>query len=698
MIKSKLFKHSFDELSFGEASAPRDLSTGFAVRLRMAPAKDQFTRKNYPDARAERVHFELPGTLKIVTRLGVHGDRQNVPARDWISKCCTHGKDGLAPIVEARIYLTHPDHPHGTNGKWHELSVGFPLALFDDLPGRDVVLVYDGVNFYFTVDGELVDEEKPAGTLDKPFSDNYVLDRDFFPVFSVSADVRSIKRSVIEKVSDKSVNYYKPEGFNTFVGDVVNFFHDGVYHVLYLIDRRQHGKRWGGGAHYFHHLTTTDLRDWTDHGPVFELKEPWQSVGTGTMFHHKGKYWITFGWHSNRVVPAERTASPLLDAYYKEHGVMRAIPYGELGGRTPSGANFAHSDDGIHFTLGDKVIHVAENPSTYQNPDGTLSMYEWGRSWQADTVDADWRLVSEGFPKCGADAYMGNSGECPSFFRWNGYKYLLLGGSGFYSGEEEGEWVDSAALGFDIYDGQFVPMVSRFKDNRMLYAGWVGNGSWASVLLQRELLQSPGGRLGMKWIPELAPAKDELFASAGAGDAIIRLEKDRSFYIEAELDPADSTGKLALRLRNSEAPANDVELQLDLARERAQFASYHGGDCEAPVPTIREIIDSQEKVKEGTRQYLPFAGGDAPLHFRGFNFCLERVDVMKRPFTLRVVARYSPSLRATIVDAEINGQRTMVSRRLGLHADTLELAAAGGAAALGVKVYRYEEETGKRPL
>jgi hypothetical protein len=38
----------------------------------------------------------------------------------------------------------------------------------------------------------------------------------------------------------KHVHYFTPEGHNAWVGDVAVGFHDGRYHVFYLIDRRHH--------------------------------------------------------------------------------------------------------------------------------------------------------------------------------------------------------------------------------------------------------------------------------------------------------------------------------------------------------------------------------------------------------------------------------------------------------------------------
>ena len=117
------------------------------------------------------------------------------------------------------------------------------------------------------------------------------------------------------------VQFYTPRGFNTWIGDVGLYWHDGVFHVLYLLDRHHHGSRWGGGAHIFCQLVSRDLVHWTDCGPLFELERPWQSVGTGTMTFHGGRYLFVHGWHTSRTITAERTSMPLMRERAAAHGV-----------------------------------------------------------------------------------------------------------------------------------------------------------------------------------------------------------------------------------------------------------------------------------------------------------------------------------------------------------------------------------------
>ena len=48
------------------------------------------------------------------------------------------------------------------------------------------------------------------------------------------------------------------------------------------------------------------------------------------MFYHNGKYYYTFGFHTSRVIPDEKTADHLLKKYYEENEETRAFSYKEI--------------------------------------------------------------------------------------------------------------------------------------------------------------------------------------------------------------------------------------------------------------------------------------------------------------------------------------------------------------------------------
>lgn len=649
MIIQKLQRYCFDSLNFVPAVEGRGLQNGFALKIRL---------KELP-VRNGAVLFEITGGLKVYTRIVTREDAA------WYEQTehylCHEDESGKVAVLEARFNFNYPMRPD-----WKEMRIGVPLSLFD-VSKNDIYLVYDGIRIRWYWNGDPVNQNYPMGMLTVPDDAGPYVNGDLLEHADISGDIKLIRREPYEQTIDKSFAFYSPHGYNSWAGDVVNFYHDGVYHVLYLIDSHHHGNRWGSGVHHFEHITTTDFINWTDHGPVVEITEPWQSVGTGVMFRYKGKYYVSYGYHTGRVVDDDLLASPDLHEQYKKNGETRSIDYAGIfaAGKFPNGANYAVSDDGIHFTEARKQFHWAENPSIYNRGD-KLVMYTGGSVWQSPDIDGPWKLERDGFPPCGAPP-MFNNGDCPSFFELNGFKYILIGFTGYWRTEKDSdEYIDSAALGYDIYEGLNVPMVVNVN-GRLIYAGWLGGIGWGSVIVHRELIQYSDGHLGIKWLPELAPAAG---IPVSVKDA---LEPGLAYYIETDIDPGDGTGRAALRFSGE---VGGCELQLDFAAERAQFADLENG-FSAPIKP------AHEKVPHGDR---------TDIHNGSRNFSIAHVNVMKDPFTLRVLLRPSCKMGTAIIDAEIAGQRTLISNRHGLKVNRLAAAAEGRAKITELRVYRTEDE------
>ncbi len=662
MITQKLYRYCYENLEFSPVVgtvAESSLRDGFAVRLRV-------NRRNLWRERV--VVAALPGTFCLSTRI-LNKNRDVLDgyevSEQYFLEC---DADGDVAVLEASLRL---DQPFGRDKR--EMRIGIPLTEDD----TEIVLVYNKVRLYFTVDGICVNENFPVGV--PCMEDGAVFEgrTDLLAECGISYHVGAVVREEYERTMDCGISYYSPYGRNLWAGDVVNFWHDGVYHLLYLVDRHHHGNRWGGGAHYFAQLTTTDFVNWIDHGPLFELEEPWHSVGTGTMFYQNGKYYMAFGFHTDRVIPRELTYDGDFRRAYEEAGAMVPVSYDEIfaAGKYPCGTNYAVSDDGIKFQLMRTMAHCSENPSMYAGEDGLTLICGYGGSgiWKADDVFSPWRLYKGGFPQEGAASSMNNTSECPSYFEWNGYKYVLMGMNGYWRTEKDSEeFFDSAVLGYDIYDGLAVPMAVRTGDNRVIYAGWINSIGWGSVIVQRELIQYSDGRLGMKWIPECAPKKDVLLYETAAAE-MIAAEAEKSYYYEVDIVP-DAMGTFALRFDA------ECELKLDFAAEIAQFGEIGGEN----LPTARELA---QKYRDRSPWGMP------GIHLQAQNFAIEHVDVMKKPFTLRVVQRYSRKMNCVLIDAEIAGERTMLSCRHGAPVSAVMPVIGGDTKVTAVRVYAYEDET-----
>ncbi len=588
-------------------------------------------------------------------------------------------RDGKNPALRATIWLTYQPRP-----KWKSLSIELPLnALGDDWSKREIGVLYDQVNFLFTVDGVIIDRNYPVGTLDAQ-DGSTVVKTDLLQDFRFSPSVAKVSRTKVEHRSTDGIQFYTPYGHNTWCGDVVVYYKDGLFHLLYLFDRNHHGSRWGCGAHIFHHMTTRDLVNWVDHGPILELTEQWQSVGTGTMVSSGGKLLSVFGWHTTRTVDYAQTVSSQAEKYLGKNPV--AVSRKDFAPLVPSGTTYAESEDGLNFTWSEKFLNVTENPSIFEMSDGSLKLFGSSRTWSAPGIDGPWTLVDSSFPVAGKECALRSTFECPSYFEFNGYRYLLMGFTGMWAGKgEDGPYVDKAAEGLDIYDGLGVPFVAPYHDGRRILAGWPNRG-WASVLLLREVISYPDGNLGLKWVPELAPKRDVKFGSgsvSGRGRATIGVGKTTSVYGEVTVTPSKPSGRLAIRFRDQSNPSLDVEFQIDLSRKRAQINGITGDDFAAGLPTAREIAASSDKGAG--------AGIGANLHCLSRNFCLENVRGLEGEFVIRFVLRRSKKLGAAILDVEIAGCRTMVSIRPGAKFDKIELAGEEGISLTG-DFFKYPEE------
>ena len=67
--------------------------------------------------------------------------------------------------------------------------------------------------------------------------------------------------------------------------------------------------------------------------------------------------------------------------------------------------------------------------------------------------------------------------------------------------------------------------------------------------------------------------------------------------------------------------------------------------------------------------------GGAP-HDAG-NYAIENIRDLDKPFTVRVIVKGEPKWGGSLIDVEIAGQRTMITHRPGLKAETLEITSTG---------------------
>lgn len=577
-------------------------------------------------------------------------------------------ENGYSPYIEAVIKLYKDEN----DNIGRDMSLGLPLNAFP-IGNNPLFLLYDGVRLAWIYGGETVNINFPCGIFKSDgiptVSDNYTLE--------ISNEIGLLKETEAVETLHKSAAFYSARGYNAWAGDVVNFYHNGVYHFLVLLDRHHHGNRFGGGAHSTYHMTTEDFIHWENYGEMYRIKSEWESFGTGTMFFSNGKYYYSHGLHTSRVIPKEKLGSVLLSEQFAQNGSFCAVSYETLreNGLYPNGANYMVSDDGIHFTPALKQFHAAENPSIYTEPDGTLTMYAgYGNAgvWHAPSIDGPWVKTATAMPISEHSSPVKNTTECPSIFSWNGYKYIIMGFTGFWQSEYKSDiFIDKAASGDDIYDGLSVPMVAEC-DGRYILSGWVCGIGWGYVTQHRELIQKENGRLGIRWLKEFVPDISELksvltFGKVHDGDTFI-IDPKTSYYLEFTVTP-ESCAKVGINFRGI---GNSFNFELLTAKRKVQASPC---DENGISPEIKALAEYIKVAPDGTLD-----GSDVPesnTHRFGHNFSIINVEELLSEYKLRIILHYEPKTDNLILDAEIGGGRTFISNRRYFKATELKISVSG---------------------
>ncbi len=210
----------------------------------------------------------------------------------------------------------------GTDHSDRMLQISVPLSRIGPTDWHDVVIRFTGPRLELFVDGVLVDEEWPIGSLRGGNTEPCLIGAE-----SVGGSIKAGFRGLIDHaalwnraLSDadiallsggpdavarrdreilgdpaRSLQYWRPRGHNANVGDCLPFFHNGRYHLYYLFDRRHHRSKWGLGAHQWAHASTTDLIHWEHHPMALPITESWEgSICTGSVFFHDNVYYAFY--------------------------------------------------------------------------------------------------------------------------------------------------------------------------------------------------------------------------------------------------------------------------------------------------------------------------------------------------------------------------------------------------------------------
>jgi beta-fructofuranosidase len=303
--------------------------------------------------------------------------------------------------------------------------------------------------------------------------------------------------------STGNINYFKPQG-NLFVGDCIPFFHDGKYYLYWLLDSAHHRALNGLGGHQWALSVSADLKTWKQYPVVLGIDEAWEkSICTGSVAYHAGKFYAFY-------------ATRLIDS----------------AGKVNEQLSYAVSDDGIHFAKRKPNPFYTSAPGyskrNFRDPkviidaDGTFHLFVASDRTDAPTVEngALVHLTSQDLGQWTVHEPLiygqADVPECPDYFQWNGWWYLIYGQAGntYYlkSRSAYGPWEYPRyqALNEDWVN---VAKTAEFNGGRRILAGWIpsrrdlqdnqGEVFGGNIVL-RELSQEKDGTLNTFWPAEAA--------------------------------------------------------------------------------------------------------------------------------------------------------------------------------------------------
>ncbi len=527
-----------------------------------------------------------------------------------------------------------------TEHDFRKYRIGFPLAQVE-VGEHEFAVFFDGVRFQILCDGLVMDCDFPENP---PV---HIYDRDVccelhsgnIKSLRFANDLAGLKKTAKKISIPGKIQYYTPYGGNTWAGDVTVCHYKGRFHIFYLHDRRHHGSRNGKGAHEFWHISSDDFVNWTDHGPVVEIKAPWQAVGTGSAFEFQGKLYLTYGLHTERAVPAHKHTKQLFVRNIAQYGHSGLLHMSEIGALLPHGSSYVSSDDGLNFSCSDMLMHYLVNPVVVPQEDGSLVLCQQGL-WKSDHL-GDWKLFDESFLPYYENSFARNCLDCPAFFKIGSWEYCIVGFTGFF-GRENGsdKWIDFTEKGWDTYDGTNVPMTAWFN-GKLIECGWLGGIGWGSCLVMREIIALGNGRLGKRWIEETLPE----FGKAQEFIRFENIEKTGDWLFEFTVDPAD--GEFSVHFSGN---GRECIFSLNPSAGRAQWSSL-----QEYVPSFREeVLTSPKKTIFSQFTYSPHQGHD---------YAKENMILPNGVFTVRILLHNAPKIGASVLDAEIAGVHTMATMR-----------------------------------
>ncbi|MBN9158365.1 GH32 C-terminal domain-containing protein [Microbacterium sp.] len=466
--------------------------------------------------------------------------------------------------------------------------------------------------------------------------------------------------------------FFHPDG--GWVGDVIPFARDGVFHLWYLFDDRKTPKT----GMPWHLVTTTDFVHFEDHGVAVPSGGPDAedfNVYTGSVVVGDDDVAHLFSTASNPWRLGEDGRPLQLVAHATSTaGLTGWVKHPELTFGAPEGYETGDWRDPFVFRDGDlwRMLVAARHAEGPSRRRGTI----------AQLTSTDLRTWTPVAPFWDPRRYIAH--ECPDVFRWGDWWYLVYSefSDAFCTRYRMARSLDGPWLvpDDDTVDARsFYAAKTVEHDGRRFFVGWIatregdtddGAWQWAGTLSTLEATQRADGTLSFRLpdeflasfsvpvAPGAIPAPVHLDATDGFAQAIGDAELPDSYLLTAELDIAEGTEEVGLLVRSTADGDEAGAIRLEPRRDRVVFDRWPrtttGGEqwqisgdvpfvferpCPLPAGRHRvEIVVSDDilvavvdrRVALSTRLYRR-AGGHVGVFVNGGAAELLSLEIRTRP-------------------------------------------------------------------
>lgn len=429
-----------------------------------------------------------------------------------------------------------------------------------------------------------------------------------------------------------NIQYFKPVGENQFVGDCIPFYHEGTYYLYWLLDEGHHAALNGLGGHQWCVSTSTDLKKWEHHPIAIGIDEAWEkSICTGSIAFD-GKQFYAF--YATRLITDDNQVKEQLSYAVSTDGLtfrkQQPNPfYTSAPGYSPR-----------HFRDPKVIIDIQGIFHLFVSSEADDYVVREGRGALVHLASGDLKHWQVREPLLSGQREVP---ECPDYFHWNGWYYLIYGQGGdtYYvkSKSPYGPWEypRSQALSEQWVN---VAKTAEFKGNRRIVAGWIpskqgnkdyGQERFGGSIVLREAYCLPDGDLATKFPAEAIPAVQPPLPTVLTAARHARKISDQ----EIKIDARGALGAAFIK----EMPYNGrITLTIEPAGNNEEYGLF---------------LRAGDKADEGYKLSLH---PDKRTVRLGEDAFLEAVADLDRPIQVDII------LKDDIIDVCIDNRRCLVNR------------------------------------